>query len=247
MKILALEFSSAQRSVAVCAGISGAQRSARPTALVNQEAASLPPRALVTAVDASGAVRGHAAAAGGRSTRAFALIQAALQQAQCEREDIECIAVGLGPGSYTGIRVAIAIAQGWQLARAVKLLGLSSVECLAAQLQAEGRAGRYTVAIDAQRNEFYLATGEVSPAGWHEIEPLRLAPLAEVQRRADTGERVVGPELTQWFPSARNLFPDAAALGRLAAARSDFVAGEQLAPIYLRPTAFVKAPPPRFP
>jgi tRNA threonylcarbamoyladenosine biosynthesis protein TsaB len=213
MKILALEFSSAQRSVAVW----------------------------------EGTARGYAAAAGGRSTQAFALIEAALQQAQCEREDIECIGVGLGPGSYTGIRVAIAVAQGWQLARAVKLLGLSSVECLAAQLQAEAQPGLYTIAVDAQRNEFYLATYEVTPAGWREAEPLRLAPFAELQRRADAGERLAGPELTQWFPSARNLFPDAAALGRLAAGRRDFVAGEQLEPIYLRPTAFVKAPPPRFP
>jgi len=270
MRILALEFSSAQRSVAVCQETSGAQRSARPTTLVNEQAAlsglpdglqhqgraRSPLRAAAPCVE-SGLRRAtecapyhqsvaHAAAAGGRSTRAFALIQAALQQAQCEREDIECLAVGLGPGSYTGIRVAIAIAQGWQLARAVKLLGLSSAECLAARLQAEGRAGRYAIAIDAQRNEFYVATGEVTPAGWRETEPLRLVPFTELQRRADAGEQLVGPELTQWFASARELFPDAATLGRLAAERSDFVAGEQLAPIYLRPTAFVKAPPPRF-
>jgi tRNA threonylcarbamoyl adenosine modification protein YeaZ len=242
MKILALEFSSAQRSVAVwdaAAGVKvgllgrrqaveaslpegGAQRSARPTG------------------------RG-AAAPGGRNTQAFALIEAALQEAQCEREEIECIAVGLGPGSYTGIRVAIAIAQGWQFARAVKLLGLSSVECLAAQGQAEGRQGRCTIAVYAQRNEFYVATYEITPPGRREIEPLRLASFAEVQRRADAGEHLAGPELTQWFPSARNLFPDAAALAQLAAARSDFVAGEHLEPIYLRPAAFVKAPPPRFP
>ena len=76
------------------------------------------------------------------------------------------IAVGLGPGSYTGIRVAISMAQGWQLARGVKLLGVSSAECLAAQAQAEKIFGRVNVVIDAQRNEFYLATYEISPRGW---------------------------------------------------------------------------------
>jgi tRNA threonylcarbamoyladenosine biosynthesis protein TsaB len=242
MRILALEFSSAQRSVAVCEGTSGA----KPGPLANCQAMGLPPKARNAAVEPSAAAHGYAAAAGGRSTQAFALIQLALQQAQCEREDIEAIAVGLGPGSYTGIRVAIAIAQGWQLARQVKLLGLGSVECLAAQLQAEGRPGRYTIAVDAQRNEFYMATYEVTAVGWRETGPLHLAPFAEVQRLAGAGQQLAGPQLTEWFPSARNLFPDAAALCRLAAGRDDYVAGEQLEPIYLRPTAFVKAPPPRF-
>ena len=85
-----------------------------------------------------------------------------LREAGLEREQIEVIAVGLGPGSYTGIRVAISIAQGWQLARGVKLLGVSSAECLAAQAQAEKIFGRVNVVIDAQRNEFYLAAYEIS-------------------------------------------------------------------------------------
>ena len=72
------------------------------------------------------------------------------------------IAVGLGPGSYTGIRAAIAMAQGWQLARGVKLLGVSSAEALAAQAQAENIFGRVNLVIDAQRGEFYLATWEIS-------------------------------------------------------------------------------------
>jgi len=64
------------------------------------------------------------------------------------------IAVGLGPGSYTGVRAAIALAQGWQLAREIKLLGVSSVEAIAVQAQAEKIFGRVNVVMDAQRNEF---------------------------------------------------------------------------------------------
>ena len=52
------------------------------------------------------------------------MIESALAEAKIEREQIEVIAVGLGPGSYTGIRAAISVAQGWQLARGVKLLGV---------------------------------------------------------------------------------------------------------------------------
>jgi len=210
MTILALEFSSPQRSVAVLH-------------------------------------RGGAAEAvetGGRGTNAFSLMGKALAEAGLERGQIEVIAVGLGPGSYTGIRVALSIAQGWQLARGVKLLGIGSVECLAAQAQAEKIFGRVNVVIDAQRNEFYRAAYEVLPEGWREIEPLQIMALAGISPGAIANEIWIGPEVMRWFPQGRILFPSALALGRMADGRSDFVSGDQLTPIYLREANFVKAPLP---
>src|SRR5688572_14259415 len=136
MKILALEFSSERRSVAVVE---------------------------------NGDVLGEAHEQGGKHTRAFELIERALAAARLEREQIECVAVGLGPGSYMGIRIAIAIAQGWQLARGVKTAGVKSAEAL------------------------------------HE----------------------------------------ARTVGALAEKKQVFVTADKLEPIYLRPTSFVKAPPPR--
>jgi tRNA threonylcarbamoyladenosine biosynthesis protein TsaB len=214
MKILALDFSSAQRSAAV----------------FNDDDA-----AAHEAVDASP----------GRDMKPFALIESALRQAKLEREDIECIAVGIGPGSYAGIRVAISLAQGWQLATGVKLLGVSSVDCIAAQAVASGVIGNFSVAIDAQRGEVYLASYEASGGGATETTPLKLATPAEAQERESAGELLAGPEATRWFPNGRIIFPQAAMLARLAARRSDFVAGEMLEPIYLRETTFVKAPPSR--
>src|SRR5258706_8021657 len=100
MTILAFEFSSAQRSVALAR---------------------------------NGVVLSEAAESGGyRVTNAFGLTEKVLADAKVSREVIEVIAVGIGPGSYTGIRAAIAIAQGWQLARGIKLIGISSAEELAA-------------------------------------------------------------------------------------------------------------------
>lgn len=217
MKILALEFSSPQRSVAV-----------------TQERTDAGPLAL-----------GEAIETGARSTNALGLVEEALRQAQIERAQIECLVIGLGPGSYNGIRLAIALAQGWQLARPVKLLGISTAECLAAQAQAEGIFGRVQVVIDAQRGEFYLAGYELSPEARREIEPLHLTSLTEVQARQQAGSILIGPEVTKWFPRSRVLYPRAATLGRLARGRTDFVPGEEMMPIYLRATQFVKAPPPR--
>jgi tRNA threonylcarbamoyladenosine biosynthesis protein TsaB len=182
---------------------------------------------------------------GGRGTNAFGMIEQALTGAKIEREQIDVLAVGLGPGSYTGIRAAISLAQGWQLARGVKLLGVSSVETIAAQAHAEKIPGRVNVVIDAQRNEFYLATHEITVDGWREIAPLKIMTKAEVESRAAGGEMLVGPEVTKWFPGGRLIFPRAAVLAELAGRRSDFTPGEGLEPIYLRETNFVKAPPVR--
>jgi tRNA threonylcarbamoyladenosine biosynthesis protein TsaB len=180
--------------------------------------------------------------AGGRGTNAFAMIERTLAETKIEREQIDVLVVGLGPGSYTGIRAAISLAQGWQLARGVKLLGVNSAEAIAAQMRAEKTHGRVNVVIDAQRNEFYLAAYEVAPDGWREISPLTILTKAEVQSQVDAGEILIGPEVTRWFPGGRVIFPRAAALAELAARRSDFTPGEKLEPIYLRETNFVKAP-----
>jgi len=216
MKILALEFSSGRRSVAVTEANSG--------------------KAVIAGVSDE---------SGNAQTKPFALIESALNQARWSRSDIDCVAVGLGPGSYTGIRVAISIAQGWQLAREVKLLGISAVECLAFQEISGGRVGRINIAIDAHRNEFYLASGgaDISPRQF--AESLQLVSAEEVERLFAAGQTVLGPDLQSRFPKAEQIWPEASALAQLAAGRSDFVGGEQLEPIYLRPTSFIKAPPSR--
>ena len=188
-----------------------------------------------------------AAEAGERGTNAFSLIENVLAAAQTGREEVQVLAVGLGPGSYTGIRVALSIAQGWQLATGVKLLGIGSAECLAAQAQAEEIFGRVNVVIDAQRGEFYLATCEISAAGLEEIAPLKIVPAAEIGSRAAAGEILIGPEVIKWFPSGKILFPSATTLAKLATRRNHFSAGGQLEPVYLRATNFVKAPPARAP
>ena len=152
-------------------------------------------------------------------TNAFGMIERALAEAGLEREQIEVLAIGLGPGSYTGIRVALSIAQGWQLASRpgrIKLLGISSAECLAAQAQAEKIRGRVNVVIDAQRNEFYLSAYEISAGGWKEIEPLRILTRAQVESRAGANEMLIGPQVTRWFPGGRMVCPRAAMLGQLA-------------------------------
>jgi tRNA threonylcarbamoyl adenosine modification protein YeaZ len=216
MKILALEFSSSQRSVALVDSLPGGP------------------------VLCSGEV----VRSGGRATPAFAMIEEVLAQAGVGREGVECLVVGLGPGSYHGIRVAIALAQGWQLARGVRLLGISSVEAIAAQAQVDGLRGAVTIVVDAQRAELCVADYQIGPERWTEVQPLRLAPVKEVQAAGKARGVFVGPEVQRWFPEGRIVFPRAETLGRLATDRTAFISGVQLEPLYLRATNFVKAKSP---
>ena len=213
MKILAVEFSSKHRGVAV----------------LDDQADPM--------------VMGQICEQGGR--RALDLVERALAAAQIEREEIGAIVVGLGPGSYTGIRGAIALAQGWELGRNVKLLGISSVECMAGGLADLGEPMTAHLIIDAQRNEFYLAKYDITPRACLEVEALRLVPAEHVQRLCEAGEQILGPEAAARFPGAKNLFPQATLLGRMALERSHYVTGDKLEPIYLRQTDYKKAPPRR--
>jgi len=215
MRILALEFSAEQRSVALVDALG----------------------------DGAGRCLAETVRSGGRATPAVAMIEEVLAQAGARREDVEVIAVGLGPGSYHGIRAAIALAQGWQLARGTRLLGMSSVEAIAAQAHADGLRGLIAVVVDAQRGELYQADYHLDEAGWREVGPLRLAQPESVRAAGPAAPMPVGPEVSRWFANGRVLFPRAETLGRLAAARTDYVPGEQLEPVYLRAASFRKAPP----
>jgi tRNA threonylcarbamoyl adenosine modification protein YeaZ len=225
MTILALEFSSARRSAAV----------------LNPADGSTSPPAGTMTKHSPQAKMAEAVETGARGTNAFDLVEKALAEAGLTREQIKVIVVGLGPGSYTGIRVALSIAQGWQMARRVKLLGVSSAECLAAQAQAEKILGRVNVVIDAQRDEFYLASYEISSHGWKEIQPLGIVSLTQIEPQANADQIWIGPEVTRWLPNGKILFPSAATLGRLGAGRGDYVSGDKLTPIYLRAVNFTKA------
>lgn len=218
MKILALEFSSRMRSVAAVKAGPGEQ-----------------PAAVATGSDL-----------GSRGTRAFQLITTVLKEAAWERDDVDTIAVGLGPGSYHGVRVAIAIAQGWSVAKKVRLIGVSSADALAAMLVLKGQQAPFIVVIDAQRGEFYRADYTVESGVAREVCALRLAKTAEIHDCLNSGKNVFGPDSADRLPGIREAFPTAATVGFLAAKMPTETSGASLEPIYLREPAFVKAPPPRF-
>ena len=207
MRILALEFSSSVRSVAVLAG----RRS------------------------------GHASERGRREMKAFALIDAALKQAEVGRDEIDCIAVGLGPGSYAGVRTAIAMARGWQMARRIQVLGISSADAVAAEA---GRSGHAVVmvALDGQRGDLFAACYDTtSPDDPRLIEPFRSRTAAECAGGKGNAKLYWMDCMMPDAPSGTVSPPDAGVIARLAARRAEAASLSHLEPIYLRAAEFVKA------
>ncbi|XHR28782.1 MAG: tRNA (adenosine(37)-N6)-threonylcarbamoyltransferase complex dimerization subunit type 1 TsaB [Chthoniobacteraceae bacterium] len=135
------------------------------------------------------------------------------------------IAVGLGPGSYAGVRIAISAAFGLTLASGAELLGLPSIAALA--------EGDYVAIGDARRQSFSFT--RVS-AGECVEGPLLLsadelaARLAEAQVPVYTSEEIAAP-----LPTAPELrYPSAERLARLAAEGRSITARGDLEPMYLR-------------
>lgn len=219
MKILAFEFSAAQRAVAVLD-------------------AAVPPAAFAR-------VAAEVVFTGGPAVPALGMAGEALRQAGLEREQIDTLVVGLGPGSYNGIRAALALARGWELAGRVRLIGFSTADALAFLAAANGLTGKLAVVIDAQRGEIYLGEYELTGGAVHATRPLRLAQPADALACEADGAILAGPEVQRWSPTGKILMPRAAALAEMAARGSPAFASDHLEPIYLRETSFVKAPPPR--
>jgi tRNA threonylcarbamoyl adenosine modification protein YeaZ len=94
---------------------------------------------------------------GERSSRAATVLEdvdALLRQAGAHTREIEALAVGVGPGSFTGVRIGLATARGLAFALDVPVAGVSTLAALAA-----GAPGALPV-VDARRGEVFVLQGE---------------------------------------------------------------------------------------
>ena len=197
------------------------------------------------ALISDGELLGSAFDIGGRQTRAAGLAQSVMDQSACSAESLDAIVIGLGPGSYAGIRAAIAFAQGWQLARSTKVAGVGSPELIAVGRWLSGVRGPMDVAIDAQRGDFYLGGFELAADEWIKSEALRIVSSDEIVRRIRAGRTVVGPDVVLESLGGRLAFPAAGDVMSLGVDKFQWVEASTLQPVYLREPGFVKAPPSR--
>ena len=89
------------------------------------------------------------------NTQLLLRIDALLAEQGVARGELACIVVGRGPGSFTGVRIAMATAKGVASALGVGLVGVSSLDAVAWNAQAAGVRGPLAVVADAMRKEVY--------------------------------------------------------------------------------------------
>ncbi|MGF0521028.1 tRNA (adenosine(37)-N6)-threonylcarbamoyltransferase complex dimerization subunit type 1 TsaB [Agrobacterium pusense] len=94
----------------------------------------------------------------GHAERLMAVIDGALEQAQLSLRNVGRIAVTIGPGSFTGIRVGVAAARGFALSLGVEAVGITTLETLALHHLLENPDRPVAVGLDAKRGETYLQT-----------------------------------------------------------------------------------------
>ncbi len=105
------------------------------------------------------------------NTQLVPRIDALFERVGLTVQDIACVAVGRGPGSFTGVRIAMATAKGIASALGVALVGLSTQNAIARAVWASGRRGSLLVASDAMRKEIYPARFVLDDAGVVRLTP----------------------------------------------------------------------------
>lgn len=110
----------------------------------------------------------------GHAERLMSMVDEALSEVRCPISEIARIAVTIGPGSFTGIRVGVAAARGFSLALSKPAIGVSTLEVLAASHSSAQPGSRVMAAIDARREEIYVQV--FSALGAPLSEPCALTP-----------------------------------------------------------------------
>ena len=128
-------------------------------------------------------MRGHAEAL-------MPLIAAAMSAADTEFSQLDRIAVTVGPGSFTGLRVGVAAARGIALATGKPVVGLTTLAALAAPFFEADESAALLAAIDARHGQVYMQL--FGPGGRSLVAP-RVASVREAVRAATAGPtRIVG-------------------------------------------------------
>jgi tRNA threonylcarbamoyladenosine biosynthesis protein TsaB len=175
------------------------------------------------------------------------MIHALLDESGLALRDLDGIAFGAGPGSFTGLRIACGVAQGLALGADLPVVGVGTLEAMAEAAYAAHGWTRVATALDARMQEVYFAAYERHAEDWRPVvapavaAPGAVPPLDGRWSGAGNGFAVY-PALRERLARAlascdERARPTAMAIGRLALPR--FAAGQAVAagdaaPVYIR-------------
>jgi tRNA threonylcarbamoyladenosine biosynthesis protein TsaB len=182
------------------------------------------------------------------SEKLLTLVQDVIRSSGTALDQLDAIAVSIGPGSFTGLRIGLSTAKGLSFALGKPLVAVSTFEAIA-----EAAWRRYptfsaiTVLVDARKNEWYTGQYRVTQGKPVEVTPVEVLPLetalATVERAASSlvltdkvsavrllvGEAATVDEL---FPYCRGAVVASLAAGK--ASRGEFSDAASLEPMYLK-------------
>lgn len=190
--------------------------------------------------------------AGGAQSSAHLIpyIMDLMAQAQLALTDLNAIAFGRGPGAFTGLRTACAVAQGLALGANVPVLPIDTLLCIAQTARAT--SDRVWVLMDARMQQIYAAAYEWHDNQWHCLQDPHLAMPSELsvpatwtgRSMAMAGNALASADLREEMqtlitPQMQTLeiWPQATALLNLAAIawrRGQALAPELALPVYVR-------------
>lgn len=178
------------------------------------------------------------------------MIEFVCSQARVELSEIGVIAVDVGPGLFTGLRVGVATAKAMAQALRIPMIGVASLDLTAFPLRFTSRL--IVTAIDARRSELFVAHYRQSPGGIQQVSEPRVQTPEDLA--SELGEKnddvlLVGDGALRYADLFGGVagrvelvehgmaFPSASALVQLAHARAlreDFVQPSEVLPLYLR-------------
>lgn len=181
-----------------------------------------------------------------QTERILPMVEQLLTEQRIAPSEITGIAVGQGPGAFTGVRIAISVAQGLAYGLAVPVVPVSSLAASALGAVNEGAQGKVLVAQDARMQEVYWGLYAAEEGLVHPLQPDQLVPVAALPQlpqavtcavgsaQLEYPEAVAALQIERWFAPS---YPKASAVARLAVpvfAAGQAIPAEQLEPVYLR-------------
>ncbi len=180
------------------------------------------------------------------SERLLAAVDRCVADARWTPAEIDGLAVAVGPGSFTGLRIALSTVKGLALALGVPIAAVPTLDAMAAALPFAAHA--VCPVLDARRNEVYASLYRWDGAAPRREWDYLALPPADLAARLDAlGEPVIllgdgAPAVPAHagllMPPPRRV-PSPACVGALGLARlrrGDVVTAAELAPLYLRPS-----------